>query len=69
MTIETRELFSSGYCCQPLEVSMGRINAALRATGVNEPALILNGVPHYSAEQVDAVREHLASQNAAGAGE
>jgi hypothetical protein len=61
----TQSLATIAYACQLLQASHGRIESAITELGIT-PATIINGKRHYSEDDLDRVRRHLASQLSAG---
>jgi hypothetical protein len=54
----TSSLLSSGYLACNLQRPVTAVLKAARELAM-EPALLLNGVPHYDAVQAEAIADHL----------
>lgn len=54
----SKQLLSTGYLSQMLQVSPTAIRAAMAALSMT-PAIEINGVAHFDDEQVEALRRHI----------
>jgi hypothetical protein len=65
MTTATKHLSSTGYVCQMLQATPSKIEAAARRIEVG-PDTVINGVSHWTDEQIEAIREELRGKQGNG---
>jgi hypothetical protein len=61
MSISATSISSIGQVCQTLQASYSAVRRAIEALGL-QPALVINGVPHFADEDVDLIAKHLRGQ-------
>jgi hypothetical protein len=65
MATQTQHLESVGHICASLQKPLGVIRRTLAELGA-EPAMVLNGVPHYAEADVERLAERLAEAGRRG---
>lgn len=58
MNASTKHLESIGHLCASLRAPFARVRRAVDALGI-EPAVTLNGVPHFDGAQCEQIAQHL----------
>ena len=63
MSEQTQHLESIGHLCQTFQRPYAAVRRALDEIGA-QPAVVINGVPHYSGEAAERAGERLAQARA-----
>ena len=58
--MQTQHLESLGHLCASLQAPYARVRRAVDALGI-EPAVTINGVPHFDEQQCDCIAREIKS--------